>query len=65
MQHLRTFKKFLKDCASKIRATNISNSPGVHTGFVDELQKSYPQWYSQVYSEASPLWVALPTCTWL
>ena len=50
---------------SKIRATNISNSPGVYTGFVDELQKSYPQWYSQVYSEANPLWVALPTCTWL
>ena len=54
MQHLRTFKKPLKDCVSKIRATNITNSPGVYTGFVDELQKSYPQWYSQVYSEASP-----------
>ena len=54
VSHLRTFKKSLKDCVSKIRATNISNSPGVYTGFVDELQKSYPQWYSQVYSEASP-----------
>ena len=54
VSHLRTFKKSLKDCVSKIRATNFSNSPGVYTGFVDELQKSYPQWYSQVYSEASP-----------
>ena len=27
---LRTFKKSLKDCVSKIRATNFSNSPGVH-----------------------------------
>ena len=51
---MRTLKTFLKDCVSKIRATNISNSPGVYTGFVDELQKSYPQWYSQVYSEANP-----------
>ena len=42
MQHLRTFKKSLKDCVSKIRATNISNSPGVYTGFVGKLKEELP-----------------------
>ena len=55
VQHLRTFKKFVKDCAGKVRASNISNCPGVYTGFVDELQKSFPQWYSKVYSDSPPV----------
>ena len=63
VQHLRTFKKFLKDCVAKIKASHMrSNPPGVYTGYVGELQRSFPEWYSNVYKEASPLWVALPTC---
>ena len=55
VQHLRTFKKFLKDCVAKIKASHmLSNPPGVYTGYVGELQRSFPEWYSNVYKEASP-----------
>ena len=55
LQHLRTFKKLLKDFAVRLRAFKmISNSPGVFTGFVDQLQRTFPMWYNQVYTEDKP-----------
>ena len=51
VQHLRTFKKFLKHCAANVWAEIISKSPEVYTGFVDQLHQGFPVWYSQVYSE--------------
>ena len=63
VQHLRTFKKFLKDTAANVRADISSKSPEVYTGFVDELHQHFPVWYNMVYSEGHPLWLALPTCS--
>ena len=60
VQHLRTFKKFLK---TNVGADISSKSPEVYTGFVDELQQHFPVWYNMVYSEGHPLWLALPTCS--
>ena len=55
VQHLRTFKNMLKEFAAKVRAASmISNAPGVYTGFVDQLQQTFPQWYNNVYSESNP-----------
>ena len=40
VQHLRTFKKFLKASAVKVRAvSNIGRSPGWYSGFVNQLQQ--------------------------
>ncbi len=56
VQHLRTFKRLLKDFAVKVRATTMfSNAPEVYTGVVDQLQQSFPQWYNNVYSESNPV----------
>ena len=55
VHYLRTFKKQLKEFAVKLRADNMcSQAPEVCTGSVGQLQQSFPQWYSNAYSQDNP-----------
>ena len=55
--------KFLKDSDGKVKATSMfGHTPGVYTGLVGDLQKAFPEWYSNVYSGGNPPVPPTPTC---